>query len=181
MAGMEHVNRRDRALLIAAKNGDLSAFEDLVRLYERKLLRVVGRIIYNPQTAEEVVQDVFVSIYQSLARIDENRLFASYLYTVAKNASISILRAKKRGKEVVLEDVHPSLVNIEKEYMDKEEGLRIQEVLNTLPSKYRIPIRLYYFDDVSYEKIAGILNMPINTVRTHLKRAKKLLGEILKI
>ena len=72
-------------------------------------------------------------------------------------------------------------MNIEKEYMDKEKGLRIQEALNTLPSKYRIPIRLYYFDDVSYEKIASILNMPINTVRTHLKRAKKLLGEMLKI
>ncbi len=181
MAGMEHVNRRDRALLIASKNGDLSAFEDLVRLYERKLLRVVGRIVFDPYVAQEVVQDVFVSIYQSFASIDEKRPFAPYLYTVAKNASISILRVKKRGKEVALEDVYPSHVNIEKEYMDKEKGLRIQEALNTLPSKYRIPIRLYYFDDVSYEKIASILNMPINTVRTHLKRAKKLLGEMLKI
>lgn len=178
---MDQINHRDKMLLLKAKDGDLASFEALVRLYEKKLFRVVARIIYNPQTAEEVVQDVFVSIYQSLAHIDEKRQFAPYLYTVAKNASISILRVKKRGKEVELEDVYPSPVNIEKEYVDKEERLRIQEALAKLPYKYRIPIRLYYFDDVSYEKIAGILNMPINTVRTHLKRAKKLLAELLKI
>lgn len=178
---MDQINHRDKILLLKAKDGDLASFEALVRLYEKKLFRIVARIIYNPQTAEEVVQDVFVSIYKSLARIDENRPFAPYLYTVAKNASISMLRVKKRGKEVVLEDVYLSPINIEKEYANKEERVRIQEALAKLPYKYRIPIRLYYFDDVSYEKIAHMLDMPVNTVRTHLNRAKKLLAELLKL
>ncbi|MEK7060801.1 MAG: sigma-70 family RNA polymerase sigma factor [Patescibacteria group bacterium] len=176
---MDHVNRRDRALLIAAKNGDLSAFEDLVRLYERKLLWVVGRIIVDPHAAEEVVQDVFVSIYQAIEHIDETRPFAPYLYTVAKNASISFFRRKLYGKETPLDDVHASIVNIEKEYIDTEERQRVQRALKKLPLKYQTPIRLYYFDDVSYEKIAHMLDIPVNTVRTHLKRAKKLLAELL--
>lgn len=178
---MEDVNERDRRLLKASKDGDLASFEMIVRLYQKKLLRVVNRIVYDPKTAEEVVQDVFVSIYQSLGGIDEKRQFSSYLYAVAKNASISLLRAKKRVKEVVLEDIHVSPVNIENEYIDTEEKERIQRALLYLPAKYRNPLRLYYFDDVSYEKMSHVLDLPVNTVRTHLKRAKKLLAELLKI
>ena len=166
---------------LQAKDGDLASFEQLVRLYQKKLLRVVNRIVYDSQTAEEVVQDVFVSIYQSLGTIDHTRSFASYLYAVAKNASISLLRAKKRGKEVLLTDTLPSHVNIEKEYVDSEERERVQSALLKLPNKYRLPLRLYYFDNVSYEKISRILQLPVNTVRTHLKRAKKLLAELLKL
>jgi RNA polymerase sigma-70 factor, ECF subfamily len=178
---MEDINRRDRTLLIAARAGDLASFETLVKLYEKKLFRVVNRIVYDRQSAEEIVQDVFVSVYQTLERIDESRPFSAYLYAVARNASISLLRAKKHEKEVVLEDTHPSVVNIEKDFIDKEERLRIQNALNSLPSKYRLPLRLYYFDDVSYEKIAKTLHIPVNTVRTHLKRAKGLLEELLKL
>lgn len=178
---MEDLNHRDRSLLLKAKDGDLASFEQLVRLYQKKLLRVVTRIIYDPQAAQEVVQDVFVSIYQSLKSIDAKRPFSSYLYAVAKNASISLLRAKKRGKEVMLDDALASHVNIEKEYIDHEDQLRIQSALQKLPSKYQTPIRLYYFDDVSYEKIAHMLDVPVNTVRTHLKRAKKLLAELLQV
>ena len=178
---MQDVLERDRTLLLQAKDGDLASFEQLVRLYQKKLLRVVNRIVYDSQTAEEVVQDVFVSIYQSLESIDQTRLFAPYLYTVAKNASISFLRKKRRGKEVALDDMHPSIVNLEKEYIDTEERLRIHLALKKLPSKYQAPMRLYYFDDVSYEKIAHILHVPVNTVRTHLKRAKKLLAELLQV
>lgn len=178
---MEETNAMERTLLIKAKGGDLLSFERLVRLYEKKLLRVVGRIIYDPYVCEEVVQDVFVSIYQSLESIDVERPFAPYLYTVAKNASISRLRAKKRAKEVLLDDSLSSSVNIENEYIDLEERVRIQKALSTLPDKYQTPIRLYYFQDVSYEKIAHILDVPVNTVRTHLKRAKKLLLDLLKL
>ena len=178
---MEDVNQRDSRLLMASKDGDLASFERLVRLYQAKLLRVVGRIVYDPKTAEEVVQDVFVSVYQSLASIDEKRPFSSYIYAVAKNAGISLLRAKKHGKEVMLEDSLPSLVNVEKEYIDREERERIHGALAHLPAKYRVPLRLYYFEDVSYEKISHVLGLPVNTVRTHLKRAKKLLAELLKL
>lgn len=178
---MEENNRRDRELLHKAKDGDLLSFERLVRLYEKKLLRVVDRLIFDRFASEEVVQDVFVSLYKSLDRIDDSKPFAPYLYTIAKNAGISKLRAKKRGTNVQFDDSLSSHVNLEKEYEDKEKRLLVHRAVDQLPEKYQKPIRLYYFHDVSYEKIAHLLKVPVNTVRTHLKRAKKLLEHTLTI
>lgn len=167
--------KSDADLVRAIQNGDISSFETLVDRYQRGLTSFVIHFIPDAQTAQDVVQDAFVRVYKTIDRVDPSRKFSTYVFEIAKNAALSVLRAKKHT--IPLE----SIVELSddaiffEQYLRNDQAQRVREAVNRLPSKYRQVIMLYYFDDVSYEGISTKLQVPINTVRTHLKRAKDLL------
>ncbi len=175
----EHLS--DELLVTRIQNGDIPAYEILVRRYQNKLLRFARRIVNNTEDAEEVVQDTFINLYKTVERIDTAKKFTSYLYTVAKNSAISYVR--KRHMHVSVQDIPeiPDESLTPEEFTEKaviKESIKTS--LHKLPVKYRTVISLYYFRDLSYEEIAGKLDIPINTVRTHIKRAKEMLVGIIK-
>ena len=128
--------------------------------------------MHNENTAEEVVQDAFFSVYRHIDRIDTTKKFSTYLFEVAKNAAISHLR--KHKATISLEDID-EISTDESIYERVSNGERremIERALSGLSHKYQQVIRHYYFDDLSYEQISRKLGLPMNTVRTHLARAK---------
>lgn len=172
--------KTDEQLVKEIQEGDVLAFEVLVKHYQRRLFSFVFHILYDAHAAEEVVQDALFSVYRSIDRVDVTQKFSSYLFTIAKHTAISYLRRKKQI--VSLSEIEEQASEEETLYeglIEAEKQHRVRESLLALEEKYRRVITLYYFEDLSYEEISRKLKLPINTIRTHLLRAKKQLKEVL--
>ncbi len=171
----------DEELVYQVQQGSILAFEQLIKRYQARLLRFTRRITLNEALAEEVVQDAFFSVYTHINNVDPSKKFSSFLYAIARNGAISVLR-RERGKHISLHEMEhmagdavPPLEDL----VTHEERGRVHKAIRGLRSIHRRVIELYYFDELSYEAIARKLKLPINTVRTHLRRAKLVLEELL--
>lgn len=165
----------DEELVIAVQSGDITAFEQLVRRYQRRLLYVARRIVLSHEAAEEVVQDALFSFYQTIERIDTARTVKSYIYAIARNAAISYIRThhyESRFDELTTVDDDTDFVDA---LWNEDKKTEIHRALKRLSPSYRRVIQLYYFDELSYKEMSERLHIPVNTIRTHLSRAKKAL------
>lgn len=172
--------RTDEELVKDIQEGSISAFETLVRRYEDRLLSFVYRILENEFDTQEVVQDTFFKVYTVIDQVNPKLKFSSYIFQIAKNASISSLR--RRRPSVTLTE-NTAIETDEKIYENlarQDESQKIKKAIASLPVKYKKVIELYYFYDLAYEEISRKLKIPINTVRTHLARAKTALHKYLK-
>ncbi len=173
------ISDTDEELVEKVQEGDILAFETLVKRYEARLLRFVERIVENEKDAEEIIQDAFLNIYKKIDNIDTKRKFSSYLYTVGRNQAISFLRGKKKElplKEEIVGSGTPNDVFERIEIVENQE--RINKALSFLSGRYRKVIKLYYFRELSYKEIGHELSIPINTVRTHLRRGRQMLRKV---
>ena len=167
----------DEELVLKIQAGEISSFEILVKRYQQKLFHFAKNIVLDSQDAEEVVQDSFVACYRTIDRVDLKRKFSTYLYTITKNKAISGLRAHKRvvplRAEIPIEDDH------EDQLIKQELTKLVTTALNSLHGKQKAVLSLFYFENLSYQEISKKLGLPINTVRTHLRRGKKALAKLM--
>ena len=171
-------DKKDEELIDEIKQGNIFSFEILVIRYQKKLLNFTKGITKDKVAAEEIVQDTFFKIYQKINSIDTEKKFSSYLFKIAKNEAISFLRSKKN--HLVFEE--EMVAGEDRVYSTTESNdLKswLNEKINKLEKKYRETLKLYYFEELSYQEIGDKLSLPINTVRTHLKRAKNYLKNII--
>lgn len=171
-------DEKDEKLIRETQAGNIRAYEVIVRRYQGKLFSFVYRLVGEEEAAEEIIQDTLFNVYKKVDHIDTTKKFSTYIFEIAKNGAISYLR--KRKITIPLEDY--DLVDLDESIYGKmaklDEKNDLQKALTKLGQKYQRIIRLYYFDDLSYEEIGSKLKIPLNTVRTHLHRAKKLLRKI---
>jgi len=169
----------DEELIKAIQEGDVLAYEELVKRYQHGLYAFVMRIVHKEAVASDIVQNTLVKVYEIIDRIDVRKKFSTFVFEIAKNSAISELRRQKH--DVPLEEI----VDVAEEESFVEELYRldlhdqVRKSIESLIPKYRTVVTLYYFRDLSYEEIGNKLNIPINTVRTHLKRAKAQLKKLL--
>jgi RNA polymerase sigma-70 factor (ECF subfamily) len=176
------VNADDRRLIAECRNGRADAFGELVRRYQDRLYRTVYRLVDQAEDSRDIVQEAFLSAYQSLDRFKGNSEFFTWLYRIAVNAAISqkrkrrlpmrVLRGRdeERGPSEPLDPRapgHPGLA-LEK----AEDARRIQDALNQLSPEHRAVLVLKDMEEEKYESIAQILAVPIGTVRSRLHRAR---------
>lgn len=173
----------DNALVRRAWAGDDQAFAQLVARHTPALYRVVRRMTSDSDEAEALVQETFLRVWKNLARYKGDRPFFPYLVTIALNLGRDQWRKYRRldfgGLEPLAEsfpDPSPS-PETQAEESQLREGLA--QAIVDLPPSYRIVIALRYDAGLSYWEIAESLELPINTVRTHLRRAKAHLRKIL--
>ncbi|MBI2404801.1 RNA polymerase sigma factor [Candidatus Gottesmanbacteria bacterium] len=174
------IEKTDEELVSEIQKGDVLAFEILVKRYQRRLFSFVLHVLYHVHAAEEVVQDTLFAAYKTIDRVDTTKKFSSYLFAIAKNTAISYLRRRKQTISFASieeqaheeETLYDSLIEAEKQD-------HVKEAISQLEDKYRSVITLYYFDDLSYQEISKKRKLPVNTVRTHLFRAKKELKALL--
>jgi len=169
----------DEELVKAIQEGNILAYEKLIKRYQRGLFIFVMRIVHNEAVASDVVQNSLVKVYEIIDRIDVKKKFSTLVFEIAKNAAISELRHKKHNvslEEIVDFTEEESFIE---ELFSSNLASQVRQSVKILPRQYRIVITLYYFEDLSYEEIAAKLHLPINTVRTHLKRGKEQLRKLL--
>ncbi len=163
-------------VLIKASEGDLESFEIIYRATAGFVYNVVYRIIYNRQDAEEVTQEVFLSIYHSLKNFRFRSSFKTWIYRIAVNYAINrykkMARERDRKKEYY-ENLNPWQVFRESEIGSEDRAEVINLFLKALNPDQRACVVLRNIEGLSYRQIADTLKVNINTVRTRLKRARE--------
>lgn len=158
---------------------DEAAFAVLVNRYEGRLRRYVGRISAFPEEElEEILQDVFLSVWKNLRGFDARIKFSSWIYRIAHNQTISLFRKfKSRGRDTESEMTPDLFVPTNENFVDDVDAKigaeLIQIALIELPGKYREVLILRFFEDLSYDEIADVLRCPVGTVSTLVARARK--------
>lgn len=181
---MEHLKcdrKSDKKLVqLSLKNTDY--FECLVVRYEDKLFRYIRRITnLDTETAEDVLQEVFLKVYKNLNDYDEKFTFSSWVYRITHNEAISFFRkAEARPKTVnpVNDEgidylnIVPSDINLRTDYLKKELANKVKQIISQLPERYRTILILKFLEEKSYEEVSDILHIPMGTVATQISRAK---------
>ena len=135
----------------------------------------------NTDDCEDFVQDVMLKAYSALGTFRAEAPFAAWLMRIAYNTAIN--SAKKRRSYTSLADgteIEYRGDNPEEKHLNECIILSVREAVNSLPDNYRICIDLYFFYDMSYTDIAAVTELPLNTIKSHIFRAKKILREYLK-
>src|SRR4051812_10380747 len=148
------------------------AFERLLERYEVKVFRMAFTFLKNAGRAEEVTQDIFLKLWQALPSYDGRAAPSTWLYTIARNTCLSTLRAESyRRTEELNEAAGPRSDPRPAAHIDLKR--RVAE----LPEGQREAITLFYLEERSIAEVAQILDLPEGTVKSHLHRARRTLGE----
>jgi len=165
------VEKGDSELVQDTLRGVLSSYEVLVRRYEKLIYSHSLRILKRAPAAEDATQEVFLRAFQKLITFDSHRPFKPWLYQIATNYCLDYIRKNARltKLENTFPDNHPSLIE---KLAKSDEIKRLRSALNKLPRIYFQPVWGYYFLELDYQRLAKSLNIPVNTLRTRLKRGK---------
>ena len=176
----------DRQLIAACLQGRTAAFGDLVCRYQDRLYNTVFRLLENQEDSRDVVQEAFLSAYQSLKSFKGDSLFFTWLYRIAVNTAISYKR-----KQRVLPRLHSGpgglpevadtsdAVRPERSMEMAEDERRVHEALMRLSLEHRAVLVMKDMEGQKYEDMAAALQVPIGTVRSRLHRARLELRSIL--
>lgn len=173
----------DAELIRRARSGNDEAFGELVIRHTPALYRVVRRIADDSAETEAIVQEAFLRVWRNLQRYRTDQPFFSYLVTIALNLARDQWRSLRRldfdGLEPALEALSDTEPGPEAQLEQAESLQALAEAVAQLPPAYRTVIALRYDAELSYQEIAVTLDLPVNTVRTHLRRAKANLKQYL--
>lgn len=176
-------------LVRAAKSGNIGAFEELVKRYDRNVFRIAQHITQNREDAEDVVQDAFMKAYGNLAQFQEQSKFYTWLVRIAVNEALMKLRRRRPERTVSLdedvktdEDSIPREVadwspNPEQQYSQAELKQILSKTINGLPPSFRTVFVLRDVEGLSTEETAEALNLSIPAVKSRLLRARLQLRE----
>lgn len=159
------------------KSGDITAFDEAYRFYSPKLYHFSLNLVKIKPVAEGIVQEVFLKIWVNRHKIDLYRSFESYLFTIAHNTMISVLRKRSSEKEYRNYVKSLNLLEVEETIIRnlefKELQGKLQEVVDQLPSRQKEVFRLSRDQGLSHKEIAKKLDISTNTVEVHMNRALK--------
>ena len=162
-------------LVQAAKGGDVGAFEELVKRYDRNVFRIAQHITQNREDAEDVVQDAFLKAYGNLAQFQGQSKFYTWLVRIAVNEALMKLRRRRPERMVSLdEDGSP---NPEQQYNQAELKDILTRTIQGLPPSFRTVFVLRDVEGLSTEETADALGLSIPAVKSRLLRARLQLRE----
>lgn len=179
----ENPQKTDEEIVSMVKRGDIDAFGVLMGRYEEKMLRYGRKFIAGKEDIKDTIQNVFLKAYQNIQGFDTKKKFSSWLYRIAHNELVNVLKKKKRSPVLSLDfDIFlPYLkdgTDIEKEINMQEMKKAIDSCLDKLDPKYREPLVLYYFEEADYKEISDIMRIPVSTVGVRLKRGREIIKKI---
>ncbi len=161
------------------KEGDSDTFESLFNKYCQSLINFSRRIVNDTETAENIIQDVFLKVWENRGRLDPNLSIKSYLYTIARNRSLKHQRHQTvvRDSEETVRGLHSSVKTPDEVFDESEMASSIRLAIDSLPEKCGIIFKMNRFDGLTYSEISEILEISIKTVETQMGRALKRLRE----
>lgn len=172
----------DARLVEEARQGDSEAFGQLVRRYERRLMRVIQRFVRDPDLAEDLAQEAFLRVYERLDQYDASRRFGPWLFRIGVNVTLDYLRRRKRRIwGALFSDAHrerwPDPATVDpRTNLDLHQ--EVWRVLEQLPEKYRIVLILRDLEGFTTSEIAAILNRREATIRWRLAEARNRFQQI---
>ena len=169
----------EQELLVRLAAGDEYAFEQLYLIYSPKIYAKILQLVKQEELAEEILQDVFVKIWEKRAGLDKEKSFKSFLYTIAKNMVVDLFRRAALDRQMLekfivenTEIYYPFESNDDSE---QESKMIIQKALATLPAQRKKIYTLIKLEGHSYEEVAALLGISTSTVNDHVVKATKTL------
>lgn len=166
----------DKFLCKQALNGNTNAFSFIVAKYQKRIYALGISFFKNHDDAEDFVQDVMLKAFSELPKFNGYSSFYTWLMRIAYNAGINSINRKREfvsafeDFEVITNELTPEEAHIQNCVKNS-----IRKVVSELPEKYRICVDLYFFYDVSYADIESVTGIPVNTIKSHIFRSKKIL------
>ena len=182
----------DQQLVERVQRGDKRAFDLLVSKYQRRLIRLVSRLVKDPSEAEDVAQDAFIRAYRALPNFRGDSAFYTWLYRIglntAKNHLVSQRRRALSASEFSSEDAEQrddaellrDINTPESLMMSRQVGEAVNSAMEALGDDLKTAITLREIDGLSYEEIASAMNCPVGTVRSRIFRARDAIAARLK-
>jgi RNA polymerase sigma factor (sigma-70 family) len=175
----------EKVLVSQVIAGDMQAFRRLIKLHERLVSHMIGRIVKSESDIEELSQDVFLKVYEKLGEFSFQSRLSTWIATIAYRHAINHARKRKLEYSNIPEEEtftkrfineeHPQAI-LEDDDMDQY----VMKLIDELPEQYRTVLTLYHVSSMSYEEICQVMNMPEGTVKNYLFRARTLLKEKVK-
>ena len=173
---MNEIN--DFVLVEAVLNGNVNAFEELVKKYQKPVYNLAFKMTGSYDEAKDITQNTFIKGYEKLKSFDSSYKFFSWIYRIALNESLNAVSAKKRFSDS--EDTFMVSSDTPAEIYDKtEEAETVNRALETLKDDYKSLIVLKHYQGLSYDEIAVVLNISVQKVKSRLFMARQLLKNIL--
>ncbi len=179
---MELNIEKEKYIITEVKNGNYERFGELIHIYQSPLYIFINRIIRNNDDAKDLTQETFFKAYRSIKSFKFKSKFSTWLFQIGYNESINFIR--KHARHIAIEksiaikfidDYH--IAAVEKNELNEE----IEKSLHELKQEQRIALHLLYREEKSYKEIADIMEIPINTVKSHIRRGKDILKQRLSL
>jgi len=187
----------DAILVGKALAGDRTAFDELIKRYQRQAVAVAYRLLGNTHDALEVTQDAFLKGYGSLATLQKPEAFGGWLMRIVSNLSLNFRRSRKTRRQIGLDDLasapeagQPDAAGAS-EYMSsagnpvrqlegQELGRKLKDAMAQLPEKQRLAITMFTIEEMPQKQVAEALDCSVEAVKWHVFQGRKRLKEILK-
>jgi len=174
-------NKVDESLVERFACGDIKAFDAIYSVFNKKLQKFVFTLVKTEADTEEIVQEVFVKTWENRGRLKSYASFDTYLFTIAYNTTISLLRKRVKESQYI-EYVKSVQVEIDDaDFIENTDRIKIDETLNLLiekmPPRQREVFKLKHFQEYTYKEIADNLKISVNTVENHIVKAHKYLKD----
>jgi len=181
-----------RELIALAQQGDPQALAQLVTGQQHYVYSIAMSVLKHPEDAADLTQEAFIRLFRAIPQYNGESRFTTWLYRLVVNMCRDELR--RRGRQVPIappapeEEEADQLASVadDDRWSDPEQALasselreQVRRALGQLEEHYRLVLTLYYFDDLKYTDIAEILDIPLNTVKSHIRRGKERLAVIL--
>lgn len=179
------------ATVSRAVGGDQTAFKELFDKYRQPLYFHVLKMVHNRDIIEDLLQEIFLKAFDNINSYNPDYAFSTWLYRITTNHSIDYLRKKKlktlsldepintKDGEMSIEVADEDSASDDTILLDQRRRV-LKQALDSLPDKYRDIIYMRHMDELSYQEIADILEIPLGTVKAHIFRARELLYKALK-
>ena len=176
----------DRELIAQALKGDEKAYRELLVNYERAVFNICLKMVRDREEARDLAQEAFMKVFSMLDRYNPSYAFSNWLFKITSNLCIDSMRKRRISTLPMDQPVQSSQGEFERQYassldapdktlMKKERIALLARVIDSLPDHYRIMIVLRHQQDLSYDEIATVLDIPLGTVKARIHRAREML------
>ena len=172
------VDKTEADLLASAQGGNLFAFDEIVRRYQRRVYATALRIVRRHDVADDVTQEAFLRAHRALAAYDRGRPFGPWICRIAANLAINHVRSPEAREEALDESALDRSPDGASDgpldaILEKEARSVLEEAVGRLPAQQRAVFVLRTFEDLSYKEIAEALDLSVGTVMSRLSRARE--------
>lgn len=168
----------DEKIVELIRKKDKELYVHIIKRYQDKLMRYANYLIWDKNSAADIVQEAFIKTYINLNGFDTKKKFSSYIYRIVHNEAMNLINKQKKQVSLYEDIDFDSGIDTEDEFVKKELTSHTHDCLNKMPVIYGEVLSLYFLEDKSYKEIGDILRISVGTVGTRINRAKIIMKKI---